>query len=419
MIAWTEQQGMIRDMIRDFVEKEIVPHIDDLEYNGLPPYDILRKLFSTFGMDELASTRFDKQIAREEAQAAGNTVDAPDPINGDNSDVVSTEALDAVAMGILPIVEISRQCQGLITAMGVSVGLTGGAIMSKGSLAQKKKYGRDLLTLKKVGAWAITEPNSGSDAFGGMKSTARRDGNGGYILNGSKTYITNGPHADTLVFICRLEEEGVDNKDRKIVSFILDSGMQGLEQSAPFKKMGIGSSPTGELFLTDVKAGPERLMGESEDGYGRSGAKSTFSTERAGVAAMALGLVERSLELSIEYAKTRVQFGQHIGSYQLIQLKLAKMEVARLNLENLVFRYIETRAAGKDLTLAEASAMKLYAAQAAMEVTTEAVQVFGGAGYMRETRVEQLMRDAKILQIYAGTDEMQVLAIAKDLLGRG
>jgi alkylation response protein AidB-like acyl-CoA dehydrogenase len=133
---------------------------------------------------------------------------------------------------------------------------------------------------------------------------------------------------------------------------------------------------------------------------------------------MSLGLVERSLELSLEYAKTRIQFDQPIGSYQLIQLKLAKMEVARLNLENLVFRYIETRAAGKDLTLAEASAMKLYAAQAAMEVTIEAVQIFGGAGYMRETRVEQLMRDAKILQIYAGTDEMQVVAIAKDLLGR-
>lgn len=133
---------------------------------------------------------------------------------------------------------------------------------------------------------------------------------------------------------------------------------------------------------------------------------------------MSLGLVERALELSLEYAKTRVQFDQPIGSYQLIQLKLAKMEVARLNLENLVFRYIETRAAGKDLTLAEASAMKLYAAQSAMEVTTEAVQIFGGAGYMRETRVEQLMRDAKILQIYAGTDEMQIVAIAKDLLGR-
>lgn len=413
MIAWSEQQQMIRGMIRDFVEQEIVPHIDDLEYNGVPPYDILRKLFKTFGMDELAATRFDQQIAREESGA-----DKEDKADKPGDGTVTDEALDAVAMGILPLIEISRHCQGLITAMGVSVGLTAGAIMSKGSLAQKKKYARELLTLEKVGAWAITEPNSGSDAFGAMKSTARRDGEGGYILNGSKTFITNGPFADTIVFICRLEDEGVAARDRKIVSFILDSGMQGLEQSAPFKKMGIGSSPTGELFLSDVKAGPERLMGESEDGYGRSGAKSTFSAERSGVAAMALGLVERSLELSLEYAKTRVQFDQPIGSYQLIQLKLAKMEVARLNLENLVFRYIETRAAGKDLTLAEASAMKLYAAQAAMDVTTEAVQIFGGAGYMRETRVEQLMRDAKILQIYAGTDEMQVVAIAKDLMGR-
>jgi acyl-CoA dehydrogenase len=417
MIGWSEQQLMVQGMIRDFVEKEIVPILDDLEYNGLPPYEVLRKLFGTFGMDELAGANFDKQIAKEEAIANGEAVEESKkdkPIDGP----VSEEALDAVAMGLLPIIEISRHCQGLITAMGVSVGLTGGAIMSKGSLAQKKRFARDLLTLKKVGAWAITEPNSGSDAFGGMKATARRDGEGGYILNGNKTFITNGPFADTIVFICRLDEEGVAPQDRKIVSFILDSGTPGLEQSAPFKKMGIGSSPTGELFLSDVKAGADRLMGESEDGYGRSGAKGTFSTERSGVAAMALGLVERSLELSLEYAKTRVQFGQPIGSYQLIQLKLAKMEVARLNLENLVFRFIETKAAGKDFTLAEASAMKLYAAQTAMEVTTEAVQIFGGAGYMRETRVEQLMRDAKILQIYAGTDEMQIIAIAKDIMGR-
>jgi alkylation response protein AidB-like acyl-CoA dehydrogenase len=417
MIGWSEQQLMVQGMIRDFVEKEIVPIIDDLEYNGLPPYEVLRKLFTTFGMDELAGANFDKQIAKEEAIARGEAVAEPKtkkPVDGP----VLEDAMDAVAMGLLPIIEISRHCQGLITAMGVSVGLTGGAIMSKGSLAQKKRFARELLTLEKVGAWAITEPNSGSDAFGGMKSTARRDGEGGYILNGNKTFITNGPHADTIVFICRLNEEGVAAQDRKIVSFILDSGTEGLVQSAPFKKMGIGASPTGELFLSDVKAGADRLMGESEDGYGRSGAKSTFSTERSGVAAMALGLVERSLELSLEYAKTRVQFGQPIGSYQLIQLKLAKMEVARLNLENLVFRFIETKAAGKDFSLAEASAMKLYAAQSAMEVTTEAVQIFGGAGYMRETRVEQLMRDAKILQIYAGTDEMKILAIAKDIMGR-
>ena len=417
MIGWTEQHSRIRGMVAAFVEKEVEPQSEDLEYDGMPPYDILRKLFSTFGMDEMAGANFDKQIAREEAIARGEAVgEKKEKEVADGP--VSTEALDAVAMGIIPIIEISKHCQGLITALGVSTGLTGGAIMSKGSLAQKKQYARDLLTLAKVGAWAITEPNSGSDAFGGMKSTARRDGNGGYILNGNKTFITNGPFADTIVFICRLEEDGVEAKERKIVSFILDSGMDGLVQSEPFKKMGIGSSPTGELFLDDVKAGPERLMGESEDGYGRSGAKGTFSTERSGAAAMALGLVERALEMSVEYAKTRVQFGQPIGNYQLIQLKLAKMEVARLNLENLVFRFIETRAAGRDMTFAEASAMKLYAAQTAMEVTTEAVQIFGGAGYMRATRVEQLMRDAKILQIYAGSDEMQILAIAKDLLGR-
>ena len=194
--------------------------------------------------------------------------------------------------------------------------------------------------------------------------------------------------------------------------------MPGLEQGKPFKKMGINSSPTGEVFLSDVKVGPDRLLGGSETAYGRSGAKTTFMQERAGIAAMALGMVERSLELCVEYAKTRVQFGQAIGNNQLIQLKLAKMEVVRANLQNMIFRYIEMVGWGREMSLAEASAMKLYAAQSCMEVTTEAVQVFGGMGYMRETRVEQLMRDAKILQIYAGTDEMQIIAIARDLLSR-
>lgn len=202
------------------------------------------------------------------------------------------------------------------------------------------------------------------------------------------------------------------------MSFILDTGMEGLTQSKPFKKMGIGCSPTGELFFSDLRVGPEQLLGGSETAYGRSGAKSTFMQERAGVAAMALGMVERALELSTAYARDRVQFGRPIGDNQLIQLKLANMEVVRSNLQNMVFRYIELTGAGKSMTLAEASAMKLYAAQSVMQVATEAVQIHGGYGYMRESRVEQLMRDAKILQIYAGTDEMQVIAIARDLLGR-
>ena len=413
MIEWSESQQMIQKMVRDFVEKEVVPHLDDIEYNGTPPYDILRKLIKTFGMDVMAKASFDKQIAREKAIAAGELVEEKKKKEGYNA-----MAGEEAAMRMIPIIEICKHAQGLVTAMGVSMGLGGGAIMSKGTTEQKERWALPLLTLEKVGAWAISEPNSGSDAFGQMKTLAKRDGNGGYIINGAKTWITNGPYADTIILICKLDDEGVAPQDRKIVSFILDAGMEGLTQSKPFKKMGIGSSPTGELFLSNVHCGPERLLGGSEDSYGRSGAKGTFMQERAGVAAMALGMVERAMELSVQYAKDRVQFGRPIGDNQLIQLKLANMEVVRMNLQNMVFRYIESVAHGKQMTLAEASAMKLYAAQSAMQVATEAVQIHGGYGYMRESRVEQLMRDAKILQIYAGTDEMQIIAIARDLTSR-
>lgn len=415
MYEFNETQIMIRDQFRNFVETEIRPIIDDIEYNGVPPYDVLRKMFKAFGMDVAAKQQFEAKIAKEAAIANG---EAPATKEKKAADPDDPMAGMMAAMTVIPIIELSRVATGLVTAMGVSMGLTASAIMSKGTLAQKKKYCGELLTLEKIGAWAITEPNSGSDAFGSMKATAKRDGKGGYILNGNKTFITNGPHADTIVFICKLEEEGVAPKDRKIVSFILETGTEGLVQSEPFKKMGIGSSPTGELFLNDVRVGPEQLMGESEDGYGRGGAKGSFLQERSGVASMALGIIERAQEMCIEYAKTRVQFGQPIGQFQLIQLKLANMEVARLNVENLVFRYVEMMMNGDQdkMTLAQASAMKLYSARAAMEVTTEAVQIFGGAGYMRETRVEQLMRDSKILQIYGGTDEIQITHIAKGLM---
>ncbi|MEN9644112.1 MAG: hypothetical protein RL238_781, partial [Actinomycetota bacterium] len=248
------------------------------------------------------------------------------------------------------------------------------------------------------------------------KSTARRDGDD-YILNGSKTFITNGPYADTTVFICKLDE-GNAPEDRKVLSFVLDRGMPGFVQSKPLRNMGMHSSPTGELFLDDVRVGRDRLIGETEDlpAGGRDGAKATFQQERSGVAAMALGIIEECLQLSVQYAKDRVQFGKPIGEFQLIQDKLARMEVARMNVQNLVFRTMEMGAAGRTMSLAEASAMKLYSARAATEVALEAVQLFGGNGYMSEFRVEQLARDAKVLQIYAGTDEIQITHIAKDLL---
>ena len=290
--------------------------------------------------------------------------------------------------------------------------------MSRGSIAQQERFVPGLLSMEKVGAWAITEPGSGSDAFGAMKATARLDGDE-FVLNGQKTFITNGPHADVIIFICKLDR-GEPPEKRPVVSFILDGDTPGLTKSKALRKMGMHSSPTGELFLDNVRVGYDRLMGESiEDALkARSEAKKTFKNERTGVAAMALGMIERCLELSTEYAKTRVQFGKPIGDRQLIQLKLAKMEVARQNVQNILFRGFELEAAGRTPTLAEASAAKLYSAQATMEVCLEAVQLHGGNGYMSEYRVEQLARDAKVLQIYGGTDEIQVCQIARDLLSR-
>jgi hypothetical protein len=412
MFEWSEEHRMIRDAVRQFVEAEIVPKRDELEHGDLPPYDILRKLFATFGMDAMARESFKRRIERERTDQAqsspSETSDADDSAGRTNN----------AAMSLIPIIELCRHCPGMVTAMGVSMGLTSAAIMSRGTTAQKERWALDLQTLDKIGAWAITEPNSGSDAFGSMKSTARRDGDE-YVLNGSKTFITNGPYADTIVFICKLDE-GNPAAERKILSFVLDSGMPGLEQSKPLRKMGMHSSPTGELFLSDVRAGRDRLVGETEDvpAGGREGAKDTFSMERSGVAAMSLGIIEQCLEQCVEYAKNRVQFGQPIGEFQLIQEKLARMEVARLNVQNLVFRFIEMSSAGRSLSLAEASAMKLYSARAASEVAMEAVQLHGGNGYMSEFHVEQLARDAKVLQIYAGTDEIQITHIAKDLLRR-
>ena len=418
MIAWSETQLMIRDAIRKFCETEIEPNLEALEHGDTPPYDVLRKLMSTFGTDTMALERFEKDIAREKAIAAGEIAEVKSERSAPAAAEEIAQRADAVAMRLIPSIELSRFCPGMVTAMGVSVGLTAGAILSKGTIAQKERWAPKLLTMEHVGAWAITEPNSGSDAFGSMKSTCKHSDDGGYTLNGNKTFITNGPYADTIIFICKLDEPGVEARKRKVLSFILDTGMEGLTQSKPFKKMGIHSSPTGELFLSDVKVGPERLLGETEEVSARSGAKDTFGQERAGVASMALGIVERCLELSVAYANARVQFGQSIGQFQLIQMKLAKMEVARVNLQNIVFRFIELLAHGSSPSLAEASAMKLYAAQAAVDVAMEAVQIHGGNGYMAEYRVEQLARDAKILQIYGGTDEIQITHIARDLLAR-
>ena len=443
MYEWSETDLMIRDAVRGFIAKEIRPQLDALESGEIPPYPIIRKLFAEFGIDAMARDGVEKMLAKERARetvgaaarggaagggsAAGGAAsgDAPRGDGGRGDDEGSDSGGDLASRDSMMAVvtsELAGACMGLVSALGVSLGLGATTIMSRGTLAQKERWLPGIVTMEKVASWAITEPDSGSDAFGGMRTYVRRDGED-YILNGQKTFITNGPYADVMIVYAKLDEgdRNVSPRDRKVLTFVLDKGMPGLTQSAPLKKMGLHSSPTGELFFDDVRLGRDRLLGESEEGRGgdgRESARSSFTAERIGVATMALGIIEECHRLCVDYSRERTLWGQEIGRFQLIQLKLAKMEVARMNVRNMVFNSIERARAGKPLSLAEASAMKLYSSEAATEVAMDAVQLFGGNGYMAEYRVEQLARDAKSLMIYAGSNEIQVTHIAKGLLAR-
>ncbi|TPG32159.1 acyl-CoA dehydrogenase family protein [Mycolicibacterium hodleri] len=416
MLEWSDVDVAVRDAVREFVDKEIRPHVDDLESGDMAPYPIIRKLFSAFGIDAMAKESLNKRLAkmRDGGTASGD---------GSSGGMFGGGG-DQAGMGFVLISELCRVSMGVVTGMGVSLGLTVPTIASRGTLAQQERWLPGLVTYEKVGAWAITEPDSGSDAFGGMKSYVRRaaDGTGDYVLNGRKTFITNGPDADVTVVYAKLADGtagDTDPRDRKVLTFVLDKGMDGFVQSKPLRKMGIHSSRTGELFFNEVRLGRDRLLGETEDndkGDGRDSARSNFSAERIGVAAMALGVIEECLRLSVDYAKSRTLWGQEIGQFQLIQLKLASMEVARMNVRNMLFRVIEAAQSGTSISLPEASAMKWYCSQAATDVAMEAIQLFGGNGYMTEYRVEQLARDAKSLMIYAGSNEVQITHVARGLL---
>ncbi|MDP9167656.1 MAG: acyl-CoA/acyl-ACP dehydrogenase [Actinomycetota bacterium] len=407
MLEWSDVDIAVRDAVREFVDKEIRPHLDDLESGDLAPYPIIRKLFSTFGIDAMAKESLDKRLAKMRAGAT-TSASSGGMFGGDQT-----------GMGFVVISELCRVSMGLVTGMGVSLGLTVPTIASRGTLAQQERWLPELVTYEKVGAWAITEPDSGSDAFGGMTSYVVRDGDD-YVLNGRKTFITNGPDADVTVVYAKLDEgDAASKRDRKVLTFVLDKGMDGFVQSKPFRKMGIHSSRTGELFFNEVRLGCDRLLGETEDndkGDGRDSARSNFSAERIGVAAMALGVIEECQRLSVDYANERTLWGQEIGRFQLIQLKLASMEVARMNVRNMLFRVIEAAQSDVTISLAEASAIKWYCSQAATDVAMEAIQLFGGNGYMTEYRVEQLARDAKSLMIYAGSNEVQITHVARGLL---
>lgn len=413
MLEWSDVDIAVRDAVREFVDKEIRPHVDALESGEMLPYPVVRKLFSTFGIDAMARESLQRRLAKMR--------DGTTSSGGSTSGGMFGGGGDQAGMGFVLISELCRVSMGVVTGVGVSLGLTVPTIASRGTLAQQECWLPGLVTYEKVGAWAITEPDSGSDAFGGMKSYVVRDGED-YILTGQKTFITNGPDADVTVVYAKLAEDtasDADPRDRKVLTFVLDKGMDGFVQSKPFRKMGIHSSRTGDLFFDGVRLGRDRLLGETEDnekGDGRDSARSNFSAERIGVAAMAFGVIEECLRLCVDYAKSRRLWGQEIGQFQLIQLKLATMEVARIIVRNMLFRAIEATQSRTSISLPEASAMKWYCSQAATDVAMEAIQIFGGNGYMTEYRVEQLARDAKSLMIYAGSNEVQITHVARGLL---
>ncbi|MFN7973592.1 MAG: acyl-CoA dehydrogenase family protein [Acidobacteriota bacterium] len=316
--------------------------------------------------------------------------------------------VDAVSTALIGI-EMSRACGSTVLSQGASTLLCGGAILQHGTDAQKKKYLPPMARGEAVGAWGLTEPGAGSDVMG-LKTTAR-EVDGGFVLNGAKTFITNAPVASTMVVYAWTDpREG----HRGLSAFVLERGMKGLETSPPMKKMGFRGSPTGEIFMSDCFVPRENLLGNR--GMGFYEATDSLNGERAAAPCIAIGFMERALELSLAYARQRHAFGKPIASFQAIQLKLGRIYTDIELCRSILWRLIWMREHGIPFTK-EASAAKVYSSEASVRSTLEAIQIHGGYGYMEEFEVERLMRDAKLLEIGAGATEIQLLLIARLLVG--
>jgi alkylation response protein AidB-like acyl-CoA dehydrogenase len=393
MLDFSDEHKLAQKAIRGWCAANLGPKVTKLEA-GEPPYALIRELGTTFGIPDMVRAQFARMLEKKDDPAR--------PLGG------NAPGGESPLMAIL-MMELSRYCPGFALAFGASLGLCGGGIMSKGTRAQKERFALPVLTMEKIGCWALTEPGAGSDAFGSMKTHATKV-DGGWRLSGSKTFITNAPYADVFLVYARMPG------DAGVRAFILERGSKGLETGAPFKKMGMHASPTGEIFLDEVFVPADQLLGGDEAENARAAAKSSLKGERFGMTPMSLGIIDRCLEESVRYAKERTQWGKPIATFQLVQEKIAKMYMARSLVHALLMRQLEAEKAGKPLPVEEASASKLYCARIGTEVAMEAVQLKGGAGYMQEGIVEMLARDAKLLQIGGGTDEIQILRIAKEVL---
>jgi len=375
----SEEQQQIKQMVHELCLERVEPRAAAIDESGEFPWDI-KELFASH--DILAI-----------------------PFTPDYGGVSGS----AVTL-IVAIEEISKFCA--TSSLILSVQSLGSLpIWLAGTEEQKRKYLPPLARGERLAAYALTEPGSGSDA-GGMRTRAVRRGDS-YLINGSKTFITGGSVADTLVVFARTDQDG-DASLRNISAFIVEKDMPGFKVGKLEKKLGIRGSPTAQIFFEDLVVPEKNRLGRDGDGFRL--AMRVLDHSRPGIAAQALGLAEGAFELARRYARERHQFGKPISEFQGIQFLLADMatqiEAARA-LTYAAADAIDRQLAEINLTSAIA---KLCASDTAMRVTTDAVQVLGGYGYLRDFPAERMMRDAKITQIYEGTNEIQRLVIARALL---
>ncbi|MEN2465362.1 acyl-CoA dehydrogenase [Ornithinibacillus sp. FSL M8-0202] len=372
---FTEEQQMMRKMVQDFAQKEVLPEIERMEKEKRFPMELIRK------MGELGIMG----------------IPIPEEYQGSGMDYTSY---------VIAIHELSKVSAALGVILSVHTSVGTNPILFFGTEEQKKKYVPKLATGEYLGAFALTEPHAGSDAKN-LKTTAKLDGDY-YVLNGSKVFITNGGAADIYITFARTAP-GANG----ISAFIVEKDTEGFIIGKQEKKMGLHGSNTVQLMFEGCRIPKTQLLGREGDGF--KIAMANLNKGRVGIAAQALGIGEAAFEYAANYAKEREQFGKPIANNQGISYKLADMATKLEACKLLVYRAASL--IEQDIPCAkEASMAKMFASDTAMQVAIEAVQIFGGYGYTEEYPVERLFRDAKITQIYEGTNEIQHMVIANNLL---
>jgi len=307
------------------------------------------------------------------------------------------------------LLEIARISPALALSVGAHSNLAVDNLFRNASDAQRREFLPPLARGEKIAALALTEPNAGSDAVS-LRTRADRKGDH-YLLNGTKQFITNGPIADTLVVYAKTRPSAGAHG---ISAFVVSRGMPGVSVSRSLDKMGMRGSPTGELAFQDVEIGADRLLGE--ENHGIEILMGGLNVERAVLTAIPVGILETCLERSLEYAREREQFGEKIGRFELIQEKIANMYIDLEASRNLLFRALDA-VAQDSWRSRDSSAALTFASEASTRAALQAIQIHGGYGYMRDLPLERLARDAKLLEIGAGTSEIRRLVIARELLG--